>query len=102
MTIFAHTYKSHDEVAADMSVDLAGAKYALVYHHEDGSVETVTSDEMPALKDKNVAITKALFAVKGGNDTCDLYNYGDFYGTAEYAKVNPDSWFSTVVFSTAY
>lgn len=100
MTEFAHRYASHDE-AADKFRIREGAASTLILHRADGTVHTVDSDEMPAITDLNRAIDKAMFAVEGYEDHCDLYRFGGYWGTAEYVDLTPNSWFSRmeVVFS---
>lgn len=100
MTEFAHTYKSVTECASSF-VPSNDVDFTLVRYAEDGSVQTVDSTEIPTYKDEDSAINAAMFSVKDHDDTCDVYHFGELFGTAEYTNMNPNSWFSNmqVVFS---
>lgn len=99
MTILAHTHKSLSEVEIDTS-----AVFTLVLHKADGSIETMDSNEARFLNNEDDAISRAMFAVKHYDDHCDVFHYGEDFGTAEYVDMTPNSWFSRmqVVFSTPY
>lgn len=103
MTEFAHTYKNVVECASNF-VPSDDAEFTLVLYMADGGVKTVDSNELPAYADENRATSAAMFAVKDLEDSCDVYHYGGYYGTAEYVDMNPESWFSSiqVVFSMPY
>lgn len=95
----AHTYKSLSEVTIDPS-----AAFTLVLHKEDGTIETMDSYDARFLNNEDDAISKAMFSVKSHDDHCDVFHYGEEFGTAEYIDMTPNSWFSRmqVVFSTPY
>lgn len=96
MTEFAHTYDNESKVSVNED-----AEFTLVLYQADGKVQTVDSNEMPALKDSDTAIDKAMFAINGHSDHCEVYNYGEYYGKAEYEEVT-HGWFvdTEVMFST--
>ena len=100
MTEFTHTYKSVSDCASKF-VPNNDVDFTLVLYKADGTVSTVDSNECPAYKDEERAISAAMFSVKNHDDECDVYHFGELYGTAEYVNLNPDSFFSTeqVVFS---
>ena len=94
---FAHTHKSLSEVTIDPK-----AAFTLILHKADGTIETMDSNEARFLNDEDDAISKAIFAVKSYDDYCDVFHYGEEFGTAEYVDMTPNSWFSRMqlVFST--
>ena len=89
MTEFAHTYDSESMVNVNDE-----AAFTLVLYREDGKVQTVDSNEMPALADSDTAISKAMFAINEYGDYCEVYSYGCYYGKAEYQDYG---WFNTEV-----
>ena len=99
MTEFAHTYDSISKVTLYES-----AAFTLILHRADGKVQTVNSNEVPAYADEDSAIRAAMFAVKDYDDSCDVYHFGAYHGTAEYVDMTPESWFDhmEVVFSMPY
>lgn len=103
MTEFAHIYKGVAECASSFTPS-EDAKFTLVLYKADGGVQTVDSNELPAYANEDVAKSAAMFAVKDYEDTCDVYHYGEYFGTAEYVDMNPESWFSSqqLVFSMPY
>lgn len=100
MTEFAHTYKNSTEAFHKFALKETAA-FTIVLHKANGEVCTVDSDELPAYADTNSAIDAAMFSIKSYDDSCDVYHYGEYYGTAEYVDMTPNSWFSSmqVVFS---
>ena len=100
MTEFAHTYQSVTDCASKF-VPSEDAEFTLVLYLADGSVKTVDSNELPAYADEDKATSAAMFSVSDYDDSCDVYHFGEYYGTAEYVDMAPNSWFSSmqVVFS---
>ena len=103
MTEFAHTYDSVTDCASKF-VPSENVAFTLVCYLADGKVKTVDSNEVPAYEDEQNATSAALFAISDYEDTCDVYHYGELYGTAEYVDMTPNSWFSSMqaVFSMPY
>lgn len=99
MTEFAHIYDSPSK--ATINEDAA---FTLVHHCADGKVQTVDSNEVPAYASEEIATSAAMSAVDGYDDSCDVYHFGAYHGTAEYVDMNPESWFSCMqlVFSMPY
>ena len=89
MAEFAHTYDSEDDVTINDS-----AAFTIVLYPVNGKVQTVDSDEMPALKDEDTTISKAMFAINEYGDHCEVYHYGEYYGKAEHQD---HGWFDTEV-----
>ena len=103
MATFAHTFKSLHE--ASLSPVVSGkAAYTLVLHRSDGTIEVVNSDELPAIANETNAISMAMNSLNGEDEHCDVFHFGEDFGTAEYLDMTPDSWFSgmQVVFSEAW
>jgi len=96
---FAHIHKSLSEVTIDPK-----AAFTLVLHKANGAIETMDSNDTSFLNFEDHAIDKAMFAVKDYDDHCDVFHYGEEFGTAEYVDMTPNSFFSgmQVVFSTPY
>lgn len=101
MTTFAHTYKSASEAAEKATINIDAA-FTLICHRANGEVLIVDSSESPALNDEDIAVMEAMNSVSDYEDSCDVFNYGMEYGTAQYLDMTPTSWFSNmqVVFST--
>lgn len=101
MTEFAHKFST--KYAHTHAIIDDEAKFTLVLRKKD-HILTVDSNECMAYEDEERVISAAMFAVKDYDDECDLFSYGEYFGTAEYVNMNPDSFFSTeqVVFSQPY
>lgn len=101
MTQFAHTYNSVADCASRF-VPRADVEFTLVNYCADGKVQVVDSNELPSIKTEEGATSAAMFAVSDYDDSCDVYHFGEYYGTAEYVNMNPSSWFGSwqVVLST--
>lgn len=102
MTHFAHTYKNSTEAFKNFAINESVA-FTLVLHRADGVIQTVDSNELPAYADADRATSAAMFAISDYDDSCDVYHFGEYYGTAEYVDTTPNSWFDhmEVVFSMA-
>lgn len=89
-TKYAHTHSIIDDEA----------KFTLILRKSD-HILAVDSNDCKAYENEDEAISVAMFAVKDHDDECDVYHWGEYFGTAEYVNLNPDSFFSTeqVVFS---
>lgn len=100
MTEFAHTYSSVADCASKF-VPSADVAFTLVNYCADGKVQAVDSNELPSIKTEDGAISAAMFAVSDYDDSCDVYPFGEYCGTAEYVDMTPNSWFDSmqVVFS---
>lgn len=83
---FAHTYKSLSGVTIDPK-----AAFTLVLHKSDGTIQTMDSNDTSFLNFEEHAIDKAMFAVKDYDDNCDVFHYGEEFGTAEYVDMTPNS-----------
>lgn len=94
--ILVHAYQNANQ--ATIHDDSA---YALILHKTDGTVETIDTHDTMVLEHERVAVTMAMSAVRDEHDVCDVYHFGDYYGTAHYVDMTPNSWFSRmeVVFS---
>lgn len=94
---FAHIHKSLSDVTIDPK-----AAFTLVLHKANGAIETMDSNDTSSLNFEDNAISKAMFAVKDYDDHCDVFHYGEEFGTAGYVDMTPSSFFSRmqVVFST--
>lgn len=101
MTEFAHKFSSN--YAHTHAIIDDDAKFTLVLLKGD-SVYVVDSNDVMAYETESNAIDAAMSAVTGYDDICDLYNFGEYYGTAKYVDMTPESWFSRmqVVFSMPY
>lgn len=101
MTEFAHKFST--KYAHTHAIIDDGAKFTLVLRKKD-HILTVDSNDCKAYEDEDMAISAAMFAVKDHDDECDVFNWGEYFGTAEYVNLNPDSLFSAeqVVFSQPY
>lgn len=100
MTKFANTYDSISKATINEN-----AEFTLILHRSDGKVQTVDSIELPAYKDEERAISAAMFAISDYDDSCDVYHFGEYYGTAEYVDTAREgSFFRSfqVVFSMPY
>ena len=103
MTEFAHTYKDITEAEKGLSNSIS-ADFLLIKHCKDFSIQTVDSNELPYIKSEDNAVSAAMFAISDYDESCDVYHYGEYYGTAEYVDMTPESWFDhmEVVFSMPY
>ena len=75
----------------------------MVLRKGDG-LYVVSSDDVSAYRDEDNTISAAIFAIKDHADECDVFNWGEYFGTAKYMDMNPNCWFSDmqVVFSQVY
>ena len=77
------------------------AKYTLVRYKKNGKCDIVSSKELKHLEDEILATLDAMDSVKDYEESCDLFYFGEYVGTAKYVDLNPNSWFSNmqIVFS---
>jgi hypothetical protein len=104
MTTFAHTYENSAEAFKNSAI-YESAAFTLVLHRADGKIQTVDSNELPAYADSDRAIDAAMFAISDYDDSCDVYHFGEYYGTAEYVDTAREgSFFRSfqVMFSMPY
>jgi len=101
MTEFAHKFST--KYAHTHAIIDDEAKFTLILRKSD-HILLIDSNDCKAYEDEDMAISAAMFAVKDHEDECDVYHLGEYFGTAEYVDLNPDSFFSTeqVVFSQPY
>ena len=83
--MFAHTYRTCEEAEKGFEASL-DAKFALVLHKADGTIETVDSNEYPAYCDEGEAVSAAMFAIVEDGESCDVIHCGEYFGTAEFIE----------------